>query len=293
MDKENGIQEMDKAYQESGSPIAVLEFSFQSQIALDVFASICDWKLIAFDPSHIEVLESVLIAFTNDRCFERAWTLEESVSAGAGIILLLDCSGLHKPPDFGPTPGELEICFFNFQNTMANVWGMIEEGLAAGVWSDPSCAINASNCADVIWNYMPFIAPDLIPGTSKIDASRRQVCNAAQALTFLSKRSNSFFPAWLAILANFCDYEYRIKIEVLEPPDSSFAICCLTLAIVNGDMSLLGGYREEDKRLQNKDGRPAWSMDFAEDRRSYGQVYANDHYDPRSSTYSFPWGPKT
>ena len=208
------------------------------------------------------------------------------------MILLLGCSGLHKPPDFGPTPGELELCIFDFQNTMVNVRGMIEEGLAAGVWSDPGCAINASNCADVIWNYMPFIAPDLIPGTSKIDASHRQVCNAAQALTFLSERSNSFFPDRLAILANLCDYEYRIKTEVLEPPDNSFSICCLTLAIVNGDMSLLGGYREEDRRLQNTDGRPAWFMDLAENRRSYGQVYENDYYELQSRNYGFSWGPK-
>ncbi|KAK0510166.1 hypothetical protein JMJ35_007560 [Cladonia borealis] len=144
MDKENGIQEMDKVYQESESPIAVLEFSFQSQTELDVFAS---------------------ISLTNERWFERAWTLQESVLAGVGMVLLLGCLGLHKPPNFGPTPGELEICIFDFQNTVANVRGMIEEGLAAGVWSDPSCAINASNCADVIWNYMPFIAPDLIPGS--------------------------------------------------------------------------------------------------------------------------------
>ena len=96
MHQENGIQEMDKVYQESESHIAVLEFSFQSQIELDVFASICDWKLITFDPSHIEVLESVLIALTNERWFERAWTLQESVSAGAGMELLLGCSGLHN-----------------------------------------------------------------------------------------------------------------------------------------------------------------------------------------------------
>ena len=75
MDKGNGIQEMDKVYQEFESLIAVLEFNFQSQIELDVFASICHWKLITFDPSHLEVLESVLIALTNERWFERAWTL--------------------------------------------------------------------------------------------------------------------------------------------------------------------------------------------------------------------------
>ena len=292
IDKENGIQEMDMVYHESDYPIAVLEFSFQSQTELDVFASICDQALYTFDPSQIEVLESVLIALTSEKWFERAWTLQESVSAGAGMILLLGCPGLQKPPDFGLTPGEFEICIFDFQNAMVNMRVFIDEGLAAGIWSDPSCAINASNCADVIWNYIPFLVPNFAPSAQKIDASQRQICNAAEALTFLGNRFNSFFPDRLAILANLCDYEYRINTEVLELPESSFSICCLTLAIVNGDMSLLGGYREEEERLQNKDGRSAWFMGLAENRRSNGLVYQNDDYDLQSSTYGFSWGPK-
>ena len=292
MDKENGIQEMDLVYHESDYPIAVLEFSFQSQNELDVFASICDQALYTFDPSQIDVLESVLVALTRDRWFERAWTLQESVSAGAGMILLLGCPGLQKPPDFGLTPGEFEICIFDFQNALVNVRVFIEEGLAADVWSDPSCAINASNCADVIWNHIPFIVPDFAPGARKLDASQRQVCNAAQALTFLGNRFNSFFPDRLAILANLCDYDYRLNTEVLELPNSSFTICCLTLAIINGDMSLLGGYRDQKEALQNKDGRSAWFIGVAEDRRSNGLVYQNDDYDLQSNAYGFSWGPK-
>ena len=292
IDKEKGIQEMDLVYHESDYPVAVLEFSFQSQNELDVFVSICDQALYNFDPSKIEVLESVLEALTSDKWFERAWTLQESVSAGAGMILLLGCPGLQKPPDFGLTPGELEICIFDLQNAMVNVRVLVEEGIAADIWFDPSCAINASNCADVIWNYIPFIVPRFVPGTLKIDASQRQVCNAAQALTFLGNRFNSFFPDRLAILANLCDYEYRINTKVLELPNGSFTIYYLTLAIINGDMSLLGGYRDEKEGLQNKDGRSARLIDVAEDRRSNGLVYQNDDYDLQSNTYGFSWGPK-
>ncbi len=88
-----------------------------------------------------------------------------------------------------------------------------------------------------------------------------------------------FFPDRLAILANLCDYDYRIDTEVLELPNSSFFICCLTLAIVNGDMLLLGGYRDEEEGLQNIDGRSAWFTGLAEDRQSNGLVYQNDDYD--------------
>ena len=57
-------------------------------------------------------------------------------------------------------------------------------------------------------------------------------------------------------------------------------------------MSLLGGNREEEERLQKKDGRSAWFMGLAENRRSNGLVYQKDDHDLQSSTYGFSWGPK-
>lgn len=292
VEKEMAIQEMDMVYEESNYPIAVLEFSFQTQIELDVFASICDMVLYTFDPSQIEVLESVLEGLVEDTWFERAWTLQESVSAGAEMKLLLGCPGLQKSPDFGLTSGEFELSVFNFQNAMVNARVFIEEGLAASVWSDSSSAINASNCADVLWNYIPAIISNSNQGTSKPDAPYGRVRNAAQALTFLENRYNSYFPDRLAILANLCDYEYRINTEVLKLPNSSFTVCSLTLAVLNGDMSLLVGHRDEKEGLRNKDGRSAWILDLAQNRRQNGLVYQNDDDDLQSNTYGFSWGPK-
>lgn len=292
VEKEMAIQEMDMVYEESSYPIAVLEFSFQTQTELDVFASICDMVLYTFDPSQIEVLESVLEGLVEDTWFERAWTLQESVSAGAEMKLLLGCPGLQKSPEFGLTPGEFELSVFMFQNAMVNARISIEEGLAASVWSDSSSAINASNCADVLWNYIPTILPYSSQGTSKPDAPHGRVRNAAQALTCLDDRYNSYFPDRLAILANLCDYEYRINTEVLKLPNSSFTVCSLTLAILNGDMSLLGGYSDEEEGLRNKTGRSAWILDVAENRRQNGLVYQNDDDDLQSNTYGFSWGPK-
>ena len=292
VEKGDAIQEMDLVYQESDHPIAVLEFRFQTQSELDVFASVCDPVFYAFDPNQIEVLESVLWALTVEKWFERAWTLQESVSAGASMILLLGCPGLRKSPHFGLNQGDFEISIFDFQQAMVNTRIFIEEGLAASIWSDSSSAINVSNCADVLWNYIPTTIPDFVRGTLKIDTSHRQGCNAAQALTFLDDRLNSFFPDRLAILANLCDYEYRLKPEVLQLPDSSFSICAHTLAILNGDMSLLDGYRIEEEGLRHKDRRSIWSMTLAENRRSNGLVYQNDEYDLQSNNYGFSWGPK-
>ena len=94
------------------------------------------------------------------------------------------------------------------------------------------------------------------------------------------------------MLANLRDYECRINTERRELSNSSFTIRCLTLAIINGDMSLLGGYRDEKEGLQKKEGIFTWFIGVAEDRRSNGLVYQNDECDLQSYTYGFSWGPK-
>ncbi|KAL9603169.1 MAG: hypothetical protein Q9219_001372 [cf. Caloplaca sp. 3 TL-2023] len=293
VDKEESIQEMDIIYQESDYPIAVLEFRFDTQTQLDAFSSICGDDLTDFDPDQIETLESVLLALNADQWFERAWTLQESVSAGVSMTLLLSCPGLDKPPHFGVTPGEFEISIWQFQNAMVNVRCVVEEGLAAEVWPDSSSAISASNCADVIWNCMPTNIPDHNIGTPLTrDPSHRQICNAAQALAFLGARFNSVFQDRLAILANLCSYECRIDTNVLRFPNASFTVCVHTLAILNGDMSLLGGYEDKGRGPQFPVEDPAWFMNLLENARSEGRlVYPNDNEDMRSNTYGFSWGP--
>ena len=290
IEKENSIQEMDLVYQESDHPIAVLEFEFQTQAELDVFQSICDDAFFTFDPNQIEVLESVLLTLSEDKWFERAWTLQESVSAGVSMTLLFYAVGLRKSPHFGPTPGEFEISIWDFQNAMVNVRNLVEEGLAAGAWPDDSSAIYVSNCADVLWNCIPTIIPDEVSGSLMRDGSHRQKCNAAQALTFLDDRLNSVFSDRLAILANLCNYDYRIDSSVLELPNSSFAVCALTLAILNGDMSLLVGY--QDQKQSPPDLQSPRILELAENARSIGIVYATDDSDMPSNTHGFSWGPR-
>ncbi|KAL8902502.1 MAG: hypothetical protein Q9207_004659 [Kuettlingeria erythrocarpa] len=218
------------------------------------------------------------------------------------MTLLLGCPGLQKLPHFGITPGELEISIWDFQNVMVGVHCLIEEGLAAEIWPDVDCAIEVSNCADILWNYLPTNLPIYTMGRP-VDrgSSHRQACNAAQALTFLDARLNSVFSDRLAILANLCNYDHRIDTKVMEVTESSFTICAHTLAILNGDMSLLAGYREDDESLRLFDefkerfpeGELPKSLSLAGSARSDGRlVYANDNSDSPWNTYGFSWGPK-
>ncbi|MCJ1464062.1 hypothetical protein MMC07_002673 [Pseudocyphellaria aurata] len=300
-DKENGIQAMDIVYQESHHPIAILEFFFQTQIEVDVFTSLVDFD---FEPDHIEVLGDMLSLLSQDAWFSRAWTLQESTSAGPSMMLLLGCPGLNKHSDFGPTPGEFEISIWDFQNAMVNARLLIEEALAAEMWSDDSHAVYASNLADVLYNHIPTIYPNSFDG--RRDASHRQQCNAAEALTFLDDRFNSVFSDRLAILANICNYEVRINSAVLELRGFSFSACALTLAILNGDMSLLAAcqaYEEEasvlagcqayEEEASKKPGESNWVLDQANNGRSARMpFYKNDDADSSANAYGFSWGPK-
>ena len=280
-DKEHGIQAMDIVYQEASHPIAILETYFDSQAEVDSFSSIVDYETFPFQPSQIEVLEEILDSLASDSWFTRAWTLQESISAGASMVLLIGCgTHLSKPEFLGPTLGEIEISIWDFQNAMVNARLMIEEHLAAKTWPDERTAIQASNSADELWNLFPSIYPN---STSRPrDSSHRQSCSAAQAFRFLDYRSNSFFPDRLSILANLCNYEYRIDSRVLEQPQYAFTTCAMTLAILNGDMSLLGGHGGVDL---------ATCGEIRVNARSLRNVFVNDDTDSSSNAFGFSWGP--
>lgn len=289
IDKENGIQAMDIVYQDSRYPIAVLEFFFQTQIEVDVFTSVIS-DMLDFDPGQIESLEDVLSSLSQDLWFSRAWTLQESTSAGASMMLLLGCPGLDKNSYFGFVPGEFEISIWDFQNAMVNSRTLIEEGLAAGTWSDTTSAVHASNCADVLYNYIPTTHPDL--ASTERNSSHRQQCTAAEALTFLDDRFNSVFSDRLAILANICNYEVRINSTVLELLGYSFSAYALTLAILNGDMSLLAGCQANEEKASTIPSRSNWFLDQAKDgRSSKPPFYRNDDSDSPANAYGFSWGP--
>lgn len=282
VDKERGIQAMDIVYQEASHPIAILETYFDTQAEVDSFCSIVHDDAYPFHPSQLQALESILDSLAADSWFTRAWTLQESTSAGVSMVLLIGCNvDLNKPDFLGATPGEIEISIWDFQNAMVIARLIIEEHLAAQTWPDDRIAIQASNSADELWNVFPFICPD-----SRVrDLSHRQSCAAAQALRFLDDRSNSLFPDRLSILANLCQYEYRIESRVLTLPQYSFTTCVMTLAILNGDMSLLGGYEGEDIVQRGQ------SRIDARHSRNVFQSHGTHHGTDSCLNFGFSWGP--
>lgn len=279
-DKEHGIQAMDIVYQEASHPIAVLETYLETQAEVDSLFSLLEFT--PFEPCQIGVLADVLGSLVTDSWFTRAWTLQESLSAGVTMVLLIGCgTQLNKPEFFGPTPGEIEISIWDFQMAMVYARLVIEEHLSAKTWPNDDEAIQASNFADELYNLFPSIYPSDRSGPR--DSSHRQSCSAAEAIRYLADRSNSFFPDRLSILANLCNYECRISSKILEMPQYAFTTCAMTLAILNGDMSLLGGHQGEDLMVRGESHINA---------RSFRNVFEENDTDSLSETFGFSWGPK-
>ncbi len=280
-DKQVGIQAMDLVYQRASHPLAILNTYIETQNQMDAFAAMV--KGSSCEPSQLEGMDEVLEMLTDDQWFYRAWTLQESTSAEMSMFLLIGCDyQLDKPAFFGTLPGEIEIDIEGFQDALINSRCMIEELLASSE-VDKGTATYASNNADILWNLMPTKYPNWPE-----DDFHRQSCNAAQATTFLENRENSVFSDRLAILANLCNYEKRIDTMVMETGDYGFSTCALTLATLNGDTSLLGGYNLTKQRTDNFKELDS-SLLFANDRRNTGGNY----YTCKSSSlsYGFSWGP--
>ena len=272
IDKAKGIQAMDLVYHNASHPVTLLEIYLDDQAQLDVLACLMTGDEIKAD--QIDALEYVLDILSQDAWFTRAWTLQEATSAGPKMMLLIACDPkLEKSSIFGSILGEIEISTWHLhENFLVLVRNYMEAFIGSGMLEDDSIAISASNLADIIYFSLPQIYPDDI---SDPETPHRQNCNAAEAINHLQERQNSYFPDRLAILANLCNYEVRIDASVLEMPEYAFSTCVLTLAILNGDMSLLGEYTPVPYISRSGQTHIGYKRDLCDSRFEFG----------------FSWGP--
>jgi hypothetical protein len=81
---------------------------------------------------------------------------------------------------------------------------------------------------------------------------RRPTTNAAGALTLLKHRECYFNADRLAIIANMCDYDFRLDTRKVDANCHSLRLAILALALNNGDLSLLvpEAYSPQDRGYQ-------------------------------------------
>jgi hypothetical protein len=95
------------------------------------------------------------------------------------------------------------------------------------------------------------------------NSGARYACNAAHALDLITTRENSGILDRLAILANLCNYSMRLNTKTIEDVEKSssenfsFSICVYTLAIANGDISLLFGSKIQKEICMASEAKPS------------------------------------
>lgn len=194
----------------------------------------------------------------NDRWNTRAWILQEAFASSGNMVLLFPRAGLK-------VNGWLMVCHELSQTDLAirldlvqeclgvcmkYMWPVLERALTqkrrakkngprtrqSGIYledlEDTKMTVNR------IKSFHPA-SPDH-PSRLILNSSRpRRICNAAVALNYLRLRDLFRVADKLAIVANLCGYIFRLNTNELEKSQQSLASCVLTLALANGDFSLL------------------------------------------------------
>ena len=274
-DKELGIQSMDLVFQQAKYTAGVLSVSINElrhAEALDTLRKARysddygylppmgqgkEEELSAKAWDIVELLEIIAA----DRWLTRAWILQEAACAGAHLVLLLKCpNGRGWQGDGRKLDGIISIDSHHLRAYL------VLTVLLNSPWETPleeSREFHARLIASraKLQNLAPLLDNSLYKTTQERatesasssreliavpqSQSRRPICNIAEALQFLSTRQNSRVPDRLAILANLCDYRLRIDTTKVQHPRFSLSVAVLTMALLNGDLTILSGVPEE------------------------------------------------
>lgn len=234
-DKESGIQAMDIVYEQAACSLAVLQACIMEQRHLDALT------IVRIDPTGEtmsdaelrDLLEAFIIVIA-DPWFDRAWTLQESTSAARRMILMVRYDAALKRPDcFADcVAGNIEINMM-WMHTLISANIQLEVERRTADCPEELLAMGKIFMRDW-WAIMPSD-----PYDADDEDERRFVCNAAEAVSYLARRQNSVVADRLAIMANLCQYEVRLDTRMLDRLGCSLSACVLTLAVLNGDISLM------------------------------------------------------
>ncbi|KAI0403812.1 hypothetical protein F4802DRAFT_279348 [Xylaria palmicola] len=209
----------------------------------------------------------LLHSLFNDQWFTRAWILQESMSAGTCLSLLLPVApGLqYLPSPFSERRGKLlrldadseqsfMLTSLEFFDLVRGTNHLIEEvfdgqQIDSGRWrvlgpdetlkTDDSFLLSVRKFLDKekLQRLYPFHHMHCHSGCG---CQTQYVCNAASAVTLLRDRDCLHIEDKVAIIGNICNFDIRLDTFRLAKKFKSLKLCIIALAIMNGDLSLLG-----------------------------------------------------
>ncbi|KAH8653130.1 heterokaryon incompatibility protein-domain-containing protein [Tricladium varicosporioides] len=253
MDKEFGIQSMDVVFERSSMVIGPLSLTIESDIKWNALKLLKIDENLPDSDGHqtasanlaehgLEVFQ-ILESLISDRWFTRAWILQEMVCASSRLILLLKSSPDVVLDEYESK--EFNLVYSDFRGIISRLtWDIYYNQV---MWKFPLADYPAmrERLMNILHQFQySSPLPDFRLGSVSFD--HRTTCNAIEAIQYLTVRNNSRTPDQLAILANLCHYPIRLNTTVLESDVFSLSTCILTLAILNGDLSLLVGVSPEE-----------------------------------------------
>ncbi|KAI9878138.1 MAG: hypothetical protein M1830_001784 [Pleopsidium flavum] len=276
-EKEEQIQSMHMVYRMSNWPLALLGTRITHQAYVNALIAFMDKREV--DSSLTGNVIDLMDLIGRDLYFTRAWTLQEAMSAESKIVISIPCdSRLEQTNSLGSTAGEIQL--------------EVDDLLRKAVdWANARYAQAPEELEDAPRAKMKYAMHHLVDtcftqgGTGNLgSANNRWIMNAAEATSYLDLRKNTRVSDRIAILGNMCGYRVRLSTVAVEPDAYSFSTCALALALLNGDTSLLNGYREAALGLegdQNSVLNPAKLCEIASS--------ADQHAEPQP--HGFSWCP--
>jgi len=248
-DKDVGIQAMDLVYQMAEQSVAVLEVKINQQRHLNALGllQVCD-GVEDLTPTDLQDLIEALEIVLSDRWFERTWCLQESTSAARKMALLIRRDPSLRLPDslWGRTQTRTE-----FELDLSALQEQIPGWFACQVdqvGETGDHVLHARGSA-ILAAWSSLLVPDVGPSD---DRGGRPICDAAEALWHMTRRSNSLTSDRLAIFANLCEYDIRLDGRALDELGYGFSICAIVLAALNGDFTLMAGIATYNAGLAGK-----------------------------------------
>lgn len=232
-DKIAGIQTLDLVYRRAEYSVGILKEALNSQRQIDALlgirkvlqaVNIPDASLPEVD---WEAIRKLLEHLAADEWFTRSWILQEYALARDMRLLVKYSPDLRTPATLQIGPDQVELVPKDFELADIGRRYVAEGKLNQLSFNQLLQAIDSINARPVCQPLGNFGGEEERFGT-----------NASNALWYLRKRKNTRVRDRITIIGNLCDYAIRLDTRQKDL-DHSFSITLLTLALLNGDFSLL------------------------------------------------------
>jgi hypothetical protein len=246
-EKEDAVQNMDLVYYYSKYPVALLSAKVQSDKELAILVCLLNGEFVdCTSPSlhpRLDTRQSarealkLLYRITSDPWWNRAWPYQEDYLAGTRMELLIQCdlnleiTRRKNTELFGRLSGELKISSTNFRRELTRFCLAYKNTLDKFTCETILRRAAKYNVLQALSSELKGLKP-MYPLIFRDVGSRE-----------IKHRSDG-----LAIVANCCDYPFRINVKKLHKTKASLSIAILALALLNGEV-LVG--------TENKD---PWSL---------------------------------